>query len=114
MPQVRFLEVRLFCCGGENVCMHSLCMSVGVYSIVSLHPIKQRHWRVLENWSKAYLETIFFNDLLLHECLLCSYKGSSIPTRVPLISLFSLFSFIILALCQLSTNCGVVWVRCIL
>ena len=31
--------------------------------IVSLHPVKQRHWRVqtvLENWSKAHLETILF------------------------------------------------------
>ena len=33
------------------------------HSIVNLHPVRQRHWRVqtvLENWSKAHLETIFF------------------------------------------------------
>ena len=33
------------------------------HSIVNLHPVKQRHRRVqtvLENWSKAHLETILF------------------------------------------------------
>ena len=31
-------------CGGENVCVHSLCMGVGVRtcSIVSLHPVNRR------------------------------------------------------------------------
>ena len=86
-------------------------MGVGVCTYTALLVFTQLSSVTEGRWRTGHKLTLkpSLNNLLLHECLLCSYKGSSFPTRVPLTSLFSFFSFIILALCQLFTYCGVVW-----
>ena len=61
-------------CGGENDCVHSLCMGVGVrtalLAFTQLSGITQGVQTVLENWSKAHLETILFN-CYFKNCTLC-------------------------------------------
>ena len=66
--------------GGENVCVHSLCMGVGVCTALLASTQLSRvteGFKLLENWSKAHHETTLFFEAVspLHSSVLPSYAS---------------------------------------